>query len=147
MKNKQTTTFKNATGKIDYTLMNDCMFHSVMTQNGNVLKGLVCALLRLKPDRVHSITVRNPYELGSDIRDKNFILDIKILLNDRKVINIELRSGRSVTGMTVPSSTSAGSSTTWRKAPCTLMSCQHTTSASLTLRLLMNILSSMPPIK
>ncbi len=91
MKNKQTTTFKNATGKIDYTLMNDCMFHSVMTQNGNVLKGLVCALLRLKPDRVHSITVLNPYELGSDIRDKNFILDIKILLNDRKVINIELQ--------------------------------------------------------
>ena len=91
MKNKQTPTFKNATGKIDYTLMNDCMFHSVMTQNGNVLKGLVCALLRLKPDRVHSITILNPYELGSDIRDKNFILDIKILLNDRKVINIELQ--------------------------------------------------------
>ncbi len=91
MNNRQKKTFKTATGKIDYTLMNDCMFHSVMTKNGNVLKGLVCALLHLKPNRVQSITILNPYELGDDIRDKSFILDIKILLNDKKVINIELQ--------------------------------------------------------
>ena len=90
MKNKQTTTFKNATGKIDYTLMNDCMFHSVMTKSGNVLKGLLCALLHLKPDEVQSITILNPIELGDDIRSKSFILDIKLLLNDTKIINIEL---------------------------------------------------------
>ncbi len=41
MNNSQMNTLKNATGKIDYTLMNDCMFHSVMTRNVTVLKGLV----------------------------------------------------------------------------------------------------------
>ena len=84
-------TLKNATGKIDYTLMNDCMFHSVMTRNITVLKGLVCALLHLKPDRVRSIEVLNPYELGEDVRDKNFILDVKICLNNSTVVNIELQ--------------------------------------------------------
>ena len=84
-------TLKNAVGKIDYTLMNDCMFHSVMTKNGNVLKGLLCALLHLKPDEVQSITIMNPIELGDDIRSKSFILDIKLLLNDTKIINIELQ--------------------------------------------------------
>ena len=91
MKNKQMKTLKNAVGKIDYTLMNDCMFHSVMTKNGNVLKGLLCALLHLKPDEVQSITILNPIELGDDIRSKSFILDIKLLLNDTKIINIELQ--------------------------------------------------------
>ena len=91
MNNSQMNTLKNATGKIDYTLMNDCMFHSVMTKNVTVLKGLVCALLHLKPDRVQSIEVLNPYEPGEDILDKNFILDVKICLNDETFINIELQ--------------------------------------------------------
>ncbi len=91
MNNSQMNTLKNATGKIDYTLMNDCMFHSVMTRNITVLKGLVCALLHLKPDRVRSIEVLNPYELGEDVRDKNFILDVKICLNNSTVVNIELQ--------------------------------------------------------
>ncbi|MDE7201741.1 MAG: hypothetical protein K2O91_07520 [Lachnospiraceae bacterium] len=47
MKNSQMKTLKNATGKIDYALMNDCMFHIVMQSNKKVLMGLVCALLHL----------------------------------------------------------------------------------------------------
>ncbi len=48
MNNTQKITLKNATGKIDYTLLNDCMFHTVMQRNRRVLKGLVCALLHLE---------------------------------------------------------------------------------------------------
>lgn len=49
MNNTQKKTLKNATGKIDYTLLNDCMFRTVMQRNRKVLKGLVCALLHLRP--------------------------------------------------------------------------------------------------
>lgn len=77
--------------KIDYTLMNDYMFHAVMQSNENVLKGLVCALLRLNPDEVHSATILNPIEFGEKICDKEYILDIKVLLNNEAVINIELQ--------------------------------------------------------
>ena len=84
-------TLKNATGKIDYTLLNDCMFHTVMQRNGKVLKGLVCALLHLEPDSVQSVTLLNPIEFGDRMRDKNFILDVKVLLNNEAVMNIELQ--------------------------------------------------------
>lgn len=91
MNNSQRKTLKNATGKIDYTLMNDCMFHIVMQSNKKVLKGLVCALLHLNPDDVQSVTILNPLEFGEHIRDKDFILDIKVLLNSQSIINIELQ--------------------------------------------------------
>ena len=84
-------TLKNATGKIDDTLMNDCMFHIVMQSNRKVLKGLVCALLHLKQDDVQSVIVLNPLELSEKICDKDYILDIKILLNNQTIINIELQ--------------------------------------------------------
>lgn len=91
MNGSQMKTFKNATGKIDYTLMNDCMFHIVMQSNENVLKGLVCALLHLNPDNVKSVTLLNPLELSEEIRNKDFILDIKVLLDCKTIINIELQ--------------------------------------------------------
>lgn len=91
MNNPQTKTLKNATGKIDYTLMNDCMFHLVMQENEKVLNGLVCSLLHLKPDEVQSVLLLNTLEFGDDLRDKNFVLDIKVLLNNMTVINIELQ--------------------------------------------------------
>ena len=89
--NVQTGTFQNATGAIDYTLMNDCMFHIVMQSNEKVLRGLACALLRLTPEEVQSITVLNPIELGRGPRDKEYILDVKVMLNSAAVINIELQ--------------------------------------------------------
>lgn len=42
--------YATAAGKIDYTLMNDYMFHRTMERSQNVLKGLLCALLRLSPN-------------------------------------------------------------------------------------------------
>lgn len=137
-------TLKNAVGKIDYTLMNDCMFHSVMTKNGNVLKGLLCALLHLKPDEVQSITILNPIELGDDIRSKSFILDIKLLLNDTKIINIELQvrpqyywNDRSLIYL-------CRLFDNLQKGSPTPTSCPHTISASLTSRLSRSILHSTP---
>lgn len=91
MDNTQMKTLKNAAGKIDYTLLNDCMFHAVMQRNRKVLKGLVCALLHLEPDEVQSITLLNPIEFSDRMRDKNFVLDIKVMLNDTAIINIELQ--------------------------------------------------------
>ena len=91
MNHLQEKTFQNATGKIDYTLTNDCMFQTVMRSNNKVLKGLLCALLHLNPDNVKTVTILNPFEYSETIRNKTFILDIKIQLNDAALINIELQ--------------------------------------------------------
>ena len=79
------------TGAIDYPLMNDYMFRSVMQSNGNVLKGFLCSLLHLNPGDVRTVQILNPIELGERISDKEFILDIKILMNDDTVIDLELQ--------------------------------------------------------
>lgn len=79
------------TGAIDYPLMNDYMFRSVMQSNKNVLKGLLCSLLHLDPANVREVQILNPIELGKKISDKEFILDIKVLMNDNTAIDLEMQ--------------------------------------------------------
>ena len=91
MNNIPENTFQNATGKIDYTLMNDYMFRAVLQENKKVLKGLICSLLHLPPERIKSTIILNPIELGKGFDSKTFILDVKVLLNDEKIINLEMQ--------------------------------------------------------
>ncbi|MBD5469884.1 MAG: Rpn family recombination-promoting nuclease/putative transposase [Lachnospiraceae bacterium] len=91
MNNNQQNTFQNATGKIDYTLMNDYMFRAVMQKNKNVLKELICALLHLNPRHVKSVALLNPIELGDSFNAKTFVLDIKVMLDNAAVINLEMQ--------------------------------------------------------
>lgn len=83
--------FSSASGKIDYTLMNDYIFHRVMQKSQKVLKELLCALLHLAPAQIRSIEILDPIEPGDAIGDKTFCLDIKILMNNHAIINIELQ--------------------------------------------------------
>ncbi len=91
MNNFQGNTFQNATGKIDYTLMNDYMFRAVLQENEIVLKGLISSLLHLPPGAIQSTTILNPIELGKSFNDKTFVLDVKVLLNDKSIINLEMQ--------------------------------------------------------
>ena len=91
MSNTKHKTFQNATGKIDYTLMNDYMFRAVMQENKNVLKQFICALLHLDPPNVKSVDILNPIELGKSYDDKTFVLDIKVMLNNAAIINLEMQ--------------------------------------------------------
>lgn len=84
-------TYKEATGPINYGMTNDYMFRAVLQKNAHVLKGLICAVLHLKPETVESVQITNPIELGDDIDDKTFILDINVLLNNRALINLEMQ--------------------------------------------------------
>ena len=84
-------TLQNATGPVEYTLTNDYMFRAVCQKNERVLKGLVCSLLGLTTEEVRSITIQNPIQLGETITDKDIVLDIRILLNDNHLLNIEMQ--------------------------------------------------------
>ena len=72
-------------------MMNDALFHIVLEANPQVLKSLLCALLTLAPEQILSIEVTNPIELGSTIYNKNYVLDLKICLNNNTLINIEVQ--------------------------------------------------------
>lgn len=81
----------NATGKIDYNMTNNYMFRYILQENQKVLKGLICVLLHLNPTTVKSVIVQNPIDLSGDVSGKEFILDIKIMLNDDTLINLEMQ--------------------------------------------------------
>lgn len=83
--------FEEATGKIDYTMTNDYMFRAILQINEKVLRGLVGSLLHLKAEEIDTVTIENPIELGAAIDNKNYILDIKITLNNNTSLNLEIQ--------------------------------------------------------
>ena len=80
-----------AEGPVAIRMTNDYLFHALFQEDNEALKGFICALLRLDAEQVKSAVVINPIELGTSIQDKDFILDIKVLLDDRAIINLELQ--------------------------------------------------------
>ena len=91
MQNNQAISFMEATGVIQYNMTNDYMFRYILQKNEKVLKGLICALLHLRPEQIKKVEIRNPINLNEDIKDKEFVLDIEVLLNDDTQINLEMQ--------------------------------------------------------
>lgn len=81
----------SATGVIDYRFTNDYMFRAILQENTEVLTSLICSLLHLKRSEITSVTVTNPIKLGEHVDDKDFILDIAVLLNHNVSINLEMQ--------------------------------------------------------
>lgn len=91
----QTTTkdylYKKKISPIAIPLTNDYQFRALMQMNEKVLRGLIGALLHLKQKDIISVEIKNPIELGTYIDDKDFILDLKVLLNGSIIVNLELQ--------------------------------------------------------
>lgn len=85
------TSYEYATGKIDYGMTNDYMFRAVLQENKHVLRGLICSLLHLRDEDISSVEITNPIILGEHIDAKSFVLDIHVLLNDNRLINLEMQ--------------------------------------------------------
>ena len=83
--------YENVTGPIPYGLKNDYMFHIVFQESMPSLKSLIASVLHLEKKIITEIQVLNPIELGKSITDKTFILDLKIIINNRTIINLELQ--------------------------------------------------------
>jgi len=83
--------FSKLTGPLPHKLTNDYMFKAFLQKNEKALRGLLCALLRLKDSDIKTVTITNPIILGERITDKYVILDINLLLNDNTIINIEMQ--------------------------------------------------------
>lgn len=78
-------------GKLFVPLTNDYLFRALLIKNNYVLKGLLCALLHLNESEVTSVTVTNSVQPGESINDKEFVLDINAVLNQFRIINIEMQ--------------------------------------------------------
>jgi len=92
MANLQTcASLQDATGALEYRLTNDCMFHVVFQKNPKALLGLCASLLHMHPEEIRSVEVLNPLEFKKMPTDKAFVLDLKVMLNDDRILNFEVQ--------------------------------------------------------
>ena len=83
--------WRNAKGKIAYGMTNDYMFRMVLQSNNNVLKGIISSMMHVPLDTIDAVEIDNPIELGKYIDDKDYVLGIKVKLNDNSIINLEMQ--------------------------------------------------------
>lgn len=74
-----------------YGLNNDYMFRAVMQIDKEALSHLVATLMGIDIEEVISCDIENPIVLGQSIEGKEGILDILLLLNNNRRLNIELQ--------------------------------------------------------
>ena len=79
--------------EVEYGLTNDYMFRSVFQTSKEALKGLLSALLYIPEEEILSCEICNPIILGTAIDEKACILDIRVVLNGNKQINLEMQMG------------------------------------------------------
>lgn len=85
------TSLQDAHGEIPYSMTNDYMFRAVLQSSNKVLRGLICSLLHLSEAKVLSVEIANPIILGDAVADKEFRLDINVVLNNHMLINLEMQ--------------------------------------------------------
>ncbi len=83
--------WQNATGPVAVRMSNDYLFRALLQRNNKVLKALVSSLLYLDEDSISEIVITNPLELGKTVYAKDIVLDIRALMNDNTVINLEMQ--------------------------------------------------------
>lgn len=74
-----------------YPLTNDFMFKAVLQRNQTALKGLLCALLNMRMEEIVVVRIQNPIEIGGMIDEKKMMLDLKLELNDSRILDIEMQ--------------------------------------------------------
>ena len=79
------------TGELPFMLTNDYMFKVVLQTDETILCALLCSLLDLTPGDIHSIVITNPFVPGATVKDKDTILDIRLVLNGDRLINLEMQ--------------------------------------------------------
>lgn len=82
---------RNASGPLQFNMMNDYMFRAVLQTNNKVLLGLICSLLHLREKDIVAVEITNPIVLGESIENKEFRPDINVRLNNHTLINLEMQ--------------------------------------------------------
>ena len=91
MKNEKTKNWHDLSGKLWFSMTNDYLFRALMQEHRDSLKELVAALLGWSSEDIRTVTVENPIVLGESISAKDFMLDVRVCLNDYHTLNLEMQ--------------------------------------------------------
>lgn len=83
--------FQHAKGELVYKPTNDYIFKKLFVSNPKLLKAFLSSLLHFPLEDIHDVEITNPYLLPEDIENKICILDIKLILNKKMRINLEMQ--------------------------------------------------------
>ena len=83
--------WKKLTGPLPMKMTNDYLFRALLQADEKTLKAIIISVLRLKNEDVQSVLVTNPIKLGEGIDDKEFHLDVNVLMNNAAIINLEMQ--------------------------------------------------------
>ena len=83
--------FKKAAGKLKYNLTNDYLFRATLQESPATLREVVRSVLGLSLEQICSVEILNPIILGQNITAKDFILDVRVLLNNNTQVNLEMQ--------------------------------------------------------
>ncbi len=72
-------------------MTNDYLFHGIIQESEYALKSLLCAVMHLHSEDIKDIIITNPIILGQEIGDKPFVLDVRMLMNNNTIIDLELQ--------------------------------------------------------
>ena len=78
-------------GPLPFRMTNDYLFKVLLQTNLKVLKAIICSFTHLKPEDIKEIIVTNPILLGRILSDKEMILDVKAILDDNYIVNLEMQ--------------------------------------------------------
>ena len=77
--------------ELNIRLTNNYAFQKIF-KNTKIVKGFLMALLDLKEYEIKKIEITDPFTLGENDEEKEGILDIKLILNQNRKINIEMQN-------------------------------------------------------
>ena len=83
--------WRSKTGKLPVRMTNDYLFRALLQTYSDTLKHLIASLLGIDVSEIHSVEVTNPIMLGSSLKDKFFVLDARVLLNNHANLNLEMQ--------------------------------------------------------
>ncbi|MBR4760877.1 MAG: Rpn family recombination-promoting nuclease/putative transposase [Lachnospiraceae bacterium] len=86
-----TTDWHIKTGKLSFRVNNDYLFRALLQSSNHVLKALIASLLHWDISDIKSAEIQNPVELGQTIDSRKYYLDIKVFLNNSRIMNLEMQ--------------------------------------------------------
>ena len=80
-------------GELPICMTNDLLFHLLLQDpdSSDILKGLISSFLDIEFNEINSVVVENPISFGQTLDSKMMVLDVKTILNNNRVVNLELQ--------------------------------------------------------
>ena len=84
--------WKEKTGALGFKMCNDYLFRMLLQEDPDTLKAIIASFMHVSIDEIEQVTVINPIVPGESVDDKEIRLDINVIMNMKKPINIEMQA-------------------------------------------------------